>query len=106
MESEDGAGLDDRSAPGPEFTDSPSPWPFGTLEEWLAHRADLKRLDEPSVEREARGGRGACAHPEGGAVMTTETEAAEKTTFQRYHERFRHFPPSASSAAIRSSGRL
>jgi hypothetical protein len=51
MESEDGAGLGDRSAPGPGFTENPRPWPFGTLEEWLAHRADLERLDEPSVER-------------------------------------------------------
>jgi hypothetical protein len=38
--------------------------------------------------------------------MTTETEAAESTTFQRYHERFGALPPLSSSVAIRWSGRL
>jgi hypothetical protein len=41
----------DEPEPAPGFIDSPRPWPFGTLEEWLAHRADLERLDESSVER-------------------------------------------------------
>jgi hypothetical protein len=38
--------------------------------------------------------------------MTTETEAAESTTFQRYHERFGELPPLSSSVAIRSSSQL